>query len=113
MYYTHPHTYIHEHTRTYTHTQSQTRTVTNTHIYAHTHTLFILNPFSFLLDGFPRNIEQAVELDNFLKRKGWELTKVISFNCKDDTLKKRIAGRFIHVASGRIYHEGTCITIYQ
>lgn len=54
----------------------------------------------FLLDGFPRNINQARLLDTL----GVVLDHVIVLEADDEEIVKRIVGRRIHVASGRIYH---------
>jgi adenylate kinase len=45
-----------------------------------------------------------VQLDELLKADGKELTSVINFAIDDEVVKERIAGRWIHKASGRSYH---------
>ena len=47
----------------------------------------------FIIDGFPRNLEQAFEYDNILKRLGYEVGNVIVINIDKKTLEKRITGR--------------------
>jgi len=54
----------------------------------------------FLLDGFPRTIPQA----DALKDAGIDLDYVIEIAVDDDEIVKRISGRRVHPASGRIYH---------
>ena len=43
----------------------------------------------FLLDGFPRTLGQAVDLDEMLARRGEKVNAVISIMIKDDTIKER------------------------
>lgn len=49
----------------------------------------------FLLDGFPRTLAQAKDLDAILEKKGETLSGVISLMVSDDTARKRIAHRAI------------------
>merc|ERR1712048_561229 len=58
----------------------------------------------FILDGFPRTVEQAEMLDNLLEESGDKVAAVIEFNVPDEVLEERICGRWIHKASGRSYH---------
>lgn len=70
----------------------------------------------FLLDGFPRNVEQADALDKALKEVGRELTGVLAIDLPDAEVIKRLAGRRTCVANGHSYHvdfdppkaEGVC-----
>jgi len=59
----------------------------------------------FLLDGFPRTVRQAEELDKMLDRRGEPLDAVVEFSIDDSLLVRRICGRWFHLASGRSYHE--------
>lgn len=76
----------------------------------------------FLLDGFPRTVNQAekviatlwqplfvtdfiLQLDKLLERRNTQLDAVIEFAIDDSLLVRRITGRLIHRASGRSYHE--------
>ena len=54
----------------------------------------------FLLDGFPRTIPQAAAL----KEAGIDIDYVIEIAVDDEEIVKRISGRRIHPASGRVYH---------
>ncbi len=47
----------------------------------------------FLLDGFPRNLTQAADLDKILEKRGSSVTAVISLMISDDLIRQRIAGR--------------------
>ena len=47
----------------------------------------------FLLDGFPRALGQAEDLDAILAKRGEEVTAVISLMISDETVKQRIAHR--------------------
>lgn len=58
----------------------------------------------YIIDGFPRNLEQAIEYDNILKRLGYQVGNVILINIDEKTLEKRITGR-------RICED--CQTIYN
>jgi adenylate kinase len=53
----------------------------------------------FLLDGFPRTVGQAEALH---KLTGIDF--VVDIDVPDDEIIKRLAGRFMHLPSGRIYH---------
>jgi adenylate kinase len=47
----------------------------------------------FLLDGFPRNPDQAAELDRYLDERGLSLDAVLRFDASPDVLQERILGR--------------------
>ena len=49
----------------------------------------------YVLDGFPRNIEQAYKYDEILKNLNQELGYVIKLDINEETLEKRITGRRI------------------
>ncbi|EIU7153772.1 adenylate kinase [Listeria monocytogenes] len=59
----------------------------------------------FLLDGFPRTVEQAQELENILSYLGTELDAVINIDVEKDVLMKRLTGRWICRTCGKTYHE--------
>ena len=54
----------------------------------------------FLFDGFPRTIPQAEALTS----NGIALDHVLEIDVSDDEVIRRITGRRIHEASGRVYH---------
>jgi nucleoside-triphosphate--adenylate kinase len=61
-------------------------------------TPFLEQGKSLLLDGFPRNVEQAKALDQAA-----HVDYIINLNVPTETIVERIADRWIHPASGRIY----------
>lgn len=60
----------------------------------------------FILDGFPRTVDQARLLDDLLFKDHNEasIDCVINLKVDDDLLVKRITGRLIHPPSGRSYN---------
>ncbi|MFJ4919989.1 adenylate kinase [Streptomyces sp. NPDC088725] len=59
----------------------------------------------FLLDGFPRNVSQAVALDEALKADGVKLDAVLDLEVPEDEVVKRIAGRRIcRNDSAHVFH---------
>jgi adenylate kinase len=54
----------------------------------------------FLLDGFPRTIAQA----EALKQAGVDIDYVVEVDVPDDEIIRRLSGRRVHPASGRVYH---------
>jgi adenylate kinase len=70
----------------------------------------------FLLDGFPRNPEQADALDAALRDLGRGLTAVLAIEAPDEEIVRRISGRRVCEAAGHVYHvefdppekEGVC-----
>ena len=70
----------------------------------------------FLLDGFPRTLDQAKALDTMLKELNKKIDAVIDIHVEEDVLIERLAGRFICRTCGATYHklfnppkvEGTC-----
>jgi len=54
----------------------------------------------FLFDGFPRTLAQA----DALKSQGVNIDCVVEIDVDDDEIIKRMAGRRVHLASGRTYH---------
>ena len=59
----------------------------------------------FLLDGFPRTIEQAHALDQILGDLGLELDGVINIEVDPSCLLERLSGRIIHRETGETYHK--------
>ena len=70
----------------------------------------------FILDGFPRTVEQADALDGILKDLGLSLTRVLNINVPAADLIERATGRRICKKCGATYHvkfnppkkEGVC-----
>jgi adenylate kinase len=58
----------------------------------------------FILDGFPRNINQAKALDEMLSRKGLNITHVIFLDVPDEEIIKRIAYRRVCLNCGAVYN---------
>ncbi len=62
---------------------------------------------SFLLDGFPRNLNQADMLKDILSSKGLSLDRVIYLNVSEDVAVSRLTGRRICKNCGALYHKVT------
>jgi len=58
----------------------------------------------FILDGFPRTVEQAKMLDEMLDGSGDKVSLVLALEVPDEVLTERICGRWVHKDSGRSYH---------
>jgi adenylate kinase len=54
----------------------------------------------FLFDGFPRTIPQA----EALAEAGVDIDFVLEIAVEDEVIVKRLSGRRVHEASGRVYH---------
>lgn len=61
-------------------------------------TPYLENGRSLLLDGFPRTVKQAQALEEVA-----HIDMVVNLDVPDETIVDRIADRWIHPASGRIY----------
>ena len=59
----------------------------------------------FLLDGYPRTLEQAYALDKTLAELGIELEGVINIEVNPDCLLERLSGRIIHRETGETFHK--------
>ena len=59
----------------------------------------------FLLDGYPRTLEQAYALDETLKALGLKLDGVINIEVNPDSLVERLSGRIIHKETGETFHK--------
>ena len=53
-----------------------------------------------MLDGFPRNIDQGIALDDAKV----SIDKVIFLKISEDEIIQRMSGRRVHLPSGRTYH---------
>ncbi|MFT4451493.1 adenylate kinase [Parvimonas sp. G1425] len=70
----------------------------------------------FLLDGFPRTINQAKALQKGLEERGLKLDRVINIDVDKNILVKRLSGRRVCKNCGETYHvdnkpsekEGVC-----
>ncbi|MDY6944157.1 MAG: adenylate kinase [Pseudomonadota bacterium] len=58
----------------------------------------------FILDGFPRNIEQANSLNTLLEEIGQPLDAVLLLDVRNQTLMQRLAGRRICPKCGTVYN---------
>ena len=70
----------------------------------------------FILDGFPRTVNQAVELDKTLVASGQQIDAVLNLRIDDNVVSRRITGRRSCPQCGAVYHvenlkpktEGIC-----
>jgi adenylate kinase len=70
----------------------------------------------FILDGFPRTLEQAQALDKQLSDMGRRVTAALLIDVPDEEVIRRLSGRRMCVKSGHSYHvefdppkhEGVC-----
>ncbi len=70
----------------------------------------------FVLDGFPRTVEQAVELDKLLALTGKKIDVVVNLKIVDEEVAARMTGRRSCPECGAVYHienlkpkvEGKC-----
>jgi adenylate kinase len=58
----------------------------------------------FILDGFPRNIEQAKALDKQLSELGRRVTAALLIDVPDEEVVRRLSGRRVCVKAGHNYH---------
>jgi adenylate kinase len=58
----------------------------------------------FILDGFPRNLEQAKALDKQLSELGRRVTAALLIDVPDEEVVRRLAGRRVCVKAGHNYH---------
>lgn len=59
----------------------------------------------FLLDGYPRTLEQAYALDQTLADLNISLDGVINIEVNPDSLLERLSGRIIHKVTGETFHR--------
>ena len=59
----------------------------------------------FLLDGYPRTIDQAHALDKILADLDIQLDAVINIEVNPDSLLERLSGRIIHRETGETFHK--------
>ena len=59
----------------------------------------------YILDGYPRTLQQARDLDRMLGRRGQKLDAVVYFRLEDGEAVKRLTGRLVCSACGENYHR--------
>ena len=59
----------------------------------------------FILDGYPRTLNQADAVEAMLEDKGLGLDHVIEIKVDDDILVRRVSGRFSCANCGTVYHD--------
>lgn len=70
----------------------------------------------FILDGYPRNVEQAKVLDQIAEELGFKIDDVVNLDVPLEALVKRLSGRRTCIRCGRTFHvvfnppkkEGIC-----
>ncbi|MCM8795089.1 MAG: adenylate kinase [Candidatus Omnitrophica bacterium] len=70
----------------------------------------------FILDGYPRNLNQAKSLDEMLKEKGMDIDLVLYLEASPQVIIQRLSGRLVCKSCGAIFHiknmppkvEGIC-----
>jgi adenylate kinase len=58
----------------------------------------------FLLDGFPRNVQQAESLEKAMREKGRDITATLLIDVPDEEVVKRISGRRVCQKNGHVYN---------
>ncbi|WP_112139605.1 adenylate kinase [Glycomyces dulcitolivorans] len=58
----------------------------------------------FLLDGYPRNTEQAKVLDGILTEAGVILDVAVELVASDEEVVRRLSGRRVSKSTGKVYH---------
>lgn len=58
----------------------------------------------YIIDGFPRNLEQAIEYDKILNKLGYKIGNVILIDVEPKILEKRITGRRICEDCASVYN---------
>lgn len=58
----------------------------------------------YILDGFPRNLDQAKELDRYLLTRNEKISLVLFIEVKPEVLMERISGRRVCKGCGAVYH---------
>ena len=58
----------------------------------------------FILDGFPRNIQQAKDLDVFLNQEGFKDVKVIYLDTSYEVIIRRLTGRRVCPGCNAVFH---------
>jgi adenylate kinase len=58
----------------------------------------------FILDGYPRNVMQAEQLETVLQKHRKPLDKVVKFDLPEEVLIRRLSGRRVCPQCGAVYH---------
>ena len=58
----------------------------------------------FILDGYPRTIEQAHWLSSYLNQHGIFLNAIVSLKVPDEVIVQRLSRRRVHAVTGENYH---------
>jgi adenylate kinase len=58
----------------------------------------------WIMDGYPRTMEQAVDFDSLLKSIHQSIDLALFIQIEDSVLIERVENRRVHLPSGRIYH---------
>ena len=58
----------------------------------------------YLMDGYPRTIAQAVDLDKILKKLNMKIDRIIQLDLAHEVIAERITGRRVCEGCGTIYH---------
>jgi adenylate kinase len=59
---------------------------------------------NYVLDGFPRTVVQAEELDNALDKAGEKLDAIVNLEVEDEVIASRLTGRRSCPKCGAVYH---------
>lgn len=59
---------------------------------------------TFLFDGYPRNVSQAIAFDKYLNENNWDIDIVLNITAPDEDIIKRLTGRRICPQCGKVYH---------
>ncbi|OCF38482.1 adenylate kinase [Kwoniella heveanensis CBS 569] len=58
----------------------------------------------WIIDGFPRTLHQGELLDKVLNEENRPLNMIVHLNVPDSVIMARIAARWVHLPSGRVYN---------
>lgn len=60
---------------------------------------------SYILDGYPRTLPQAQELDRILEQRGEVLDAALCFDLREEEAVRRLTGRLVCTGCGANYHR--------
>lgn len=58
----------------------------------------------FVLDGYPRTVQQAEWLTHFLEERGASLTTIVNLDVPDEQIVERLSQRRVHKETGENFH---------